>query len=143
MSPSQIRTSPSPSSKKISLPELEHISSALNLPPGTTKTALDIFNKAIIEERLTRNVSLQSLTAAATYIACKQHGLKLTIEEIATASGVDKKQIDLAHNLILAEFAYLTTSTPLRIGITKFIEKQSNFSSCFYSKIAKLRKRRP
>lgn len=73
------------------LSEITKIANNLNLPKSILETASVIYRKAV-KERLIRGRSIQGVTAAAIYLACRQCGLARTLEEIAQASAMSKKK---------------------------------------------------
>jgi hypothetical protein len=74
------------------LSEITKIANNLNLPKSILETASVIYRKAV-KERLIRGGSIQGVTAAAIYLACRQCGLARTLEEIAQSSSVNKKEV--------------------------------------------------
>jgi len=73
------------------LSEMSRIGNHLNLPKNILETASVIYRKAL-KERVIRGRSIQGVTAAAIYLACRQCKLPRTLEEIAQASNMNKKE---------------------------------------------------
>jgi len=101
------------------LSEITKIANNLNLPKNILETASVIYRKAV-KERLIRGRSIQGVTAAAIYLACRQCGLARTLEEIAQASSVNKKEVGRSYRFLIKELDY--SIPPLKPGqyITKF-----------------------
>jgi transcription initiation factor TFIIB len=101
------------------LSEITKISNNLNLPKNILETASVIYRKAV-KERLIRGRSIQGVTSAALYLACRQCGLPRTLDEIAQASNVNKKEVGRSYRFLIKELNY--SIPPLRPGqyITKF-----------------------
>ncbi len=101
------------------LSEITKIANNLNLPKNILETASVIYRKAV-KERLIRGRSIQGVTAAAIYLACRQCGLARTLEEIAQASTVNKKEVGRSYRFLIKELNY--SIPPLRPSqyITKF-----------------------
>jgi transcription initiation factor TFIIB len=101
------------------LSEITKIANNLNLPKSILETASVIYRKAV-KERLIRGRSIQGVTAAAIYLACRQCGLARTLEEIAQASTVNKKEVGRSYRFLIKELNYIIP--PLRPSqyITKF-----------------------
>jgi transcription initiation factor TFIIB len=101
------------------LSEMTKIASNLNLPKNVLETASLIYRKAV-KERLIRGRSIQGVTSAAIYLACRQCGLPRTLEEIAQASNVSKKEIGRSYRFLVRELNCFIP--PLRPSqyITKF-----------------------
>src|SRR5512139_953810 len=73
------------------LSEISKIANALNLPKNILETASVIYRKAVTEH-LIRGRSIQGVAVASIYVACRQCGLARTLDEIAQASSVNKKE---------------------------------------------------
>jgi transcription initiation factor TFIIB len=101
------------------LSEITKIANNLNLPKSILETASVIYRKAV-KERLIRGRSIQGVTAAAIYLGCRQCGLARTLEEIAQASSVNKKEVGRSYRFLIKELNY--SIPPLRPSqyITKF-----------------------
>ena len=101
------------------LSEISKISNTLNLPKNIVETASVIYRKAV-KEHLIRGRSIQGVTAAAIYMACRQCGLARTIDEIAAASNINKKEVGRSYRFLVKELDYFIP--PLKPGqyITKF-----------------------
>jgi transcription initiation factor TFIIB len=101
------------------LSEITKISNNLNLPKNILETASVIYRKAV-KERLIRGRSIQGVTSAALYLACRQCGLPRTLDEIAQASNVHKKEVGRSYRFLIKELNY--SIPPLRPSqyITKF-----------------------
>lgn len=103
------------------LSEISKISNALNLPKNILETASVIYRRAV-KERLIRGRSIQSVTAAAVYVACRQCGLARTLEEIAQASNISKKEVGRSYRFLIKELDYFIP--PLKPS--QYIAKFSN-----------------
>ena len=101
------------------LSEISKIANNLNLPKNILETASVIYRRAV-KEHLIRGRSIQGVTSAAIYVACRQCGLARTLEEIAQASGISKKEVGRSYRFLIRELDYFIP--PLRPSqyITKF-----------------------
>ena len=101
------------------LSEITKISNNLNLPRNILETASVIYRKAV-KEKLIRGRSIQGVTAAAIYLACRQCGVPRTLDEIAQCSRVNKKEVGRSYRFLVRELNY--SIPPLRPSqyITKF-----------------------
>jgi transcription initiation factor TFIIB len=101
------------------LAEITKIANNINLPRNIIETASVIYRKAV-KERLIRGRSINGVTAAAIYLACRQCDLARTLEEIAQASSVNKKEVGRSYRFLVKELNY--SVPPSRPGqyITKF-----------------------
>lgn len=103
------------------LSEISKIANALNLPKNILETASIIYRKAV-KEKLIRGRSIRGVTAAAIYMACRQCKLVRTLEEIAQASGIDKKEVARSYRFLIKELNYFIP--PVKPG--QYISKFSN-----------------
>jgi len=103
------------------LSEISKIANNLNLPKNILETASVIYRKAV-KEHLIRGRSIQGVTAAAIYVSCRQCGLARTLDEIAEASGIDKKEVGRSYRFLVRELNYFIP--PVKPG--QYISKFSN-----------------
>ena len=101
------------------LSEITKIANNLNLPKNILETASVIYRKAV-KERLIRGRSIQGVTAAAVYLACRQCKLARTLEEIAQASNVNKKEVGRSYRFLIRELDYFVPPVKPSQYITKF-----------------------
>ncbi len=101
------------------LSEITKIANNLNLPKNILETASLIYRKAV-KERLIRGRSIQGVTSAAIYLACRQCGLPRTLEEIAQASSVNKKEVGRSYRFLIKELNYFIPPLKPSHYITKF-----------------------
>jgi len=101
------------------LSEITKIANNLNLPKNILETASVIYRKAV-KERLIRGRSIQGVTAAAVYLACRQCKLARTLEEIAQASNVNKKEVGRSYRFLIKELDYFIPPVKPSQYITKF-----------------------
>ena len=84
------------------LSELDRMASALGLPKSVRETAAVVYRKAV-DKNLIRGRSIEGVVAAALYAACRQAGVPRTLDEIATYSRVDRKEIGRTYRFIARE----------------------------------------
>jgi len=101
------------------LSEISKIANALNLPKNILETASVIYRKAV-KERLIRGRSIQGVTSAAIYVACRQCGLARTLEEIAQAANTNKKEVGRSYRFLVKELKYFIPPVKPSQYITKF-----------------------
>ncbi len=101
------------------LSEISKIANSLNLPKNILETASVIYRRAV-KERLIRGRSIQGVTAAAVYVACRQCGLARTLEEIAQASNISKKEVGRSYRFLIKELDYFIPPLKPSQYITKF-----------------------
>lgn len=106
------------------LSEISKISNALNLPKNILETASVIYRKAV-KDQLVRGRSIQGVTAAALYMACRQCNVVRTLEEIAVASGIDKKEVGRSYRFLVKELNYFIPPVKPSEYISKFSNQLS------------------
>ncbi|KXA99550.1 transcription initiation factor IIB [candidate division MSBL1 archaeon SCGC-AAA259M10] len=85
-----------------SLSEINRMSSQLGLSNSVQEIASKIYRKAV-EENLIRGRSMEGVSSAALYAACREAKTPRTLEEIAEASRVDKREISRSYRFIARE----------------------------------------
>jgi transcription initiation factor TFIIB len=101
------------------LSEITKIANSLNLPKNILETASVIYRKAV-KEHLIRGRSIQGVTSASIYVACRQCGLARTLEEIAQASNINKKEVGRSYRFLIKELDYFIPPLKPSQYITKF-----------------------
>jgi transcription initiation factor TFIIB len=101
------------------LSEISKIANNLNLPKNILETASVIYRKAV-KEHLIRGRSIQGVTAAAIYVACRQCKLARTLEEIAQASNIAKKEVGRSYRFLVKELDYFIPPVKPSQYVTKF-----------------------
>jgi transcription initiation factor TFIIB len=87
---------------KLALAELKRVSSYLKLPNSVVEDASTIYRNAV-QRGLVRGRSMESVVAGALYAACRRHEIPRTLDELADASGIDKKEIGRTYRFITRE----------------------------------------
>jgi len=91
----QTRTRISDSTERnlaIALSSLDRMSSTLGLPRNVRETAAMIYRKAV-RRKLIRGRSIEGVSAAVLYAACRQCNVPRTLEEISKIANMSKKEI--------------------------------------------------
>jgi transcription initiation factor TFIIB len=101
------------------LSEMSKIVNHLNLPKNILETASVIYRKAV-KQRLVRGRSIQGLTAAAIYMACRQCGVARTLEDVSQASAVGKKEVGRSYRFLIKELRYFIKPVKPSQYVTKF-----------------------
>lgn len=105
----------------VALAGISKTGNKLTLPKNVLETASVIYRKAV-KERLIRGRLIEGVTAAAIYVACRQCGIPRTLEEVAEASNISKKEVGRNYRLFLKNLDY---SIP-PIKTSKYITKISS-----------------
>lgn len=84
------------------LSELDRMASSMGLPRNVRETAAMIYRKAV-NKNLIRGRSIEGVVAASLYGACRQCGVPRTLDEIADASRVGRKEIGRTYRFMTRE----------------------------------------
>ena len=101
------------------LSEISKMANNLNLPRNVLETASVIYRKAV-KEHLIRGRSIQGVTVAAIYVACRQCGVARTLEDLSEASTANKKEIGRSYRFLLKQLNYFIPPVKISQYITKF-----------------------
>jgi transcription initiation factor TFIIB len=82
------------------LSEIAKTANKLDLSKNVLETASVIYQKAI-KEQLINGRSIRGIAAASLYLACRQCGLARTIDELAHASAVNKKELGKNYRFLI------------------------------------------
>ncbi len=95
------------------LSEIDRMASHLALPRNVREAAALLYRKAV-EERLIRGRSIEGVSAAALYAACRECKVPRTLDEIADVSRVSKKEIGRSYRFIARELLiHLRPTSPI------------------------------
>jgi transcription initiation factor TFIIB len=97
----------------IALTELNKVSSNLVLSKNVKETAAMVYRKAV-DRGLIRGRSIEGVTYAAIYAACRQCKVPRTLDEIAEAAETDRREIGRIYRFISRELNInLNPTTPI------------------------------
>ena len=82
--------------------ELDRLADLLNLPSYIREEAAKIYREAV-DKGLVRGRSIESVIAAALYLACRIRKIPRTLDEIEEYSRVSRKEIARCYRLLLRE----------------------------------------
>jgi len=103
------------------LSELTKVAYKLNLPKNVLETSSVIYRK-VVKARLIRGRSIQGVAAAAIYMACRQCNIIRTLEEVAAAANITKKEGGRNYRFLLRK---LETRVP-PVNPTSYVSKFVN-----------------
>ncbi len=106
----------------IALSALVRIASRMGLPRTVRETAAMIYRKAFLK-KLIRGRSIEGVTAAALYAACRQCHVPRTLNEISNVAQIPKKEIGRAYRFIARELELKLIPTLPQDYITRFCSK--------------------
>ena len=87
---------------QFALSEIDRMASALGVPRSVREVASVIYRQALSED-LIRGRSIEGVSTAALYAACRKEGIPRSLEEIAEVSRVDRKEIGRTYRYISQE----------------------------------------
>ncbi|MBI3034616.1 transcription initiation factor IIB [Candidatus Woesearchaeota archaeon] len=87
---------------KLALGELKRVASYLKLPRSVEEESARVYTLAV-QRGLVRGRSMESVVAGALYAACRRHEVPRTLDELAEASGIDKKEIGRTYRFVTRE----------------------------------------
>jgi transcription initiation factor TFIIB len=123
----QTRTRISDSTERnlaIALSSLDRMSSTLGLPRNVRETAAMIYRKAV-RRKLIRGRSIEGVSAAVLYAACRQCNVPRTLEEIGRVANMPKKEIGRNYRNISRKLELKLLPTTPHDYISRFCSKLS------------------
>jgi transcription initiation factor TFIIB len=84
------------------LSEINKITDKLNLPRNIIETSSMIYRQAI-KKQLIRGRTIRSVVVASIYMACRQCGVIRTLEDVARAGNISKKDAARNYRFLLVE----------------------------------------
>ncbi|MFQ6077300.1 MAG: transcription initiation factor IIB family protein [Candidatus Bathyarchaeia archaeon] len=106
------------------LSEITRVAYKLNLPKNVLATASKLYRRAIRRD-LIRGRSIETVAAASLYMACRQCEVVRSLEEVAEAANITKKEGGRAYRFLLRR---LEADVPLfdhHRYVSKFVNKLS------------------
>jgi transcription initiation factor TFIIB len=95
------------------LTELDKVASRLNLPKGIREQAAIVYRKAV-DKGLIRGRSIEGVSAASLYAACRMCNIPRTLDEIADAARLNRKEIGRTYRFVARELDInLNPTTPV------------------------------
>lgn len=86
----------------IALTELDRVASYLGLAESIKEEAALLYRKCI-EKGLIRGRMIESVVSAVIYAICRNRGIPRTLDELADASGIPKKEIGRTYRFVVQE----------------------------------------
>ncbi|MFA9436194.1 MAG: transcription initiation factor IIB family protein [Candidatus Bathyarchaeota archaeon] len=104
------------------LSEMGKISYKINLPRNVIETSSMIYRRAI-QKQLIRGRTIQSVAVASIYMACRQCGVIRTLEDVAGAANITKKEAARNYRFLLRELKPSVPQVNPRGYISKIVNK--------------------
>jgi transcription initiation factor TFIIB len=103
----------------IALSELDRMASSLGLPRTVRETAAMIYRKAALK-KLVRGRSIEGVTTAALYAACRQCHVPRTLDEISNIAHISRKEIGRTYRYVSRELGLKLLPTSPEDYISRF-----------------------
>jgi transcription initiation factor TFIIB len=104
------------------LPEIARISSKLGMSKGVQQEVAVVYRKSM-EKGLTRGRSIDALVSASIYLVCNINKLGRTLDEVADASRVGRKELTRCYKIIKKELGVRIRVNHPRDFIQGFVSK--------------------
>jgi len=104
---------------RLAMSELRRVASFLNLPTVVRDEASRIYN-FVLQRGLVRGRSMESVIAACIYAACRSYNIPRTLDEIANASDVERKEIGRTYRFIVRKLKIKVTPSSPKDYISRF-----------------------
>ena len=104
----------------IALTELKRVGSYLNIPNSLIETSALLYRKTV-EKGLIRGRLIEAVVAAVLYSVCRTYNVPRTLNEMAEASGLTKKEIGRTYRFIVKELDIAVPLTDPSYYISRFV----------------------
>jgi len=98
------------------------VGNALNLPRTILESASLTYRRAL-RNKLVKGRSINGVVAASVYISCKQFGMARTLEEVASACAIAKKEAGRSYRHVAWDLSALLPLIPPEYYVTRFSEQ--------------------
>src|SRR3989338_4105021 len=104
---------------RLAMSELRRVASFLNLPTVVRDEASRVYN-FVLQRGLVRGRSMESVIAACLYSACRSYNIPRTLDEIANASDVERKEIGRTYRFIIRKLNIRVKQSSPKDYISRF-----------------------
>jgi transcription initiation factor TFIIB len=104
---------------RLAMSELRRVASYLELPSVVKDEAARIYNY-VLQRGLVRGRSMESVIAACIYAACRSYNIPRTLDEIANASEVERKEIGRTYRYIIRKIGLKMIPSSPKDYISRF-----------------------
>jgi transcription initiation factor TFIIB len=104
---------------RLAMAELRVIASYLHLPNVVRDEASRIYN-FVLQRGMVRGRSMESVIAACLYAACRSYNIPRTLDEMATASDVERKEIGRTYRFIIRKLGIKVKQSSPRDYVSRF-----------------------
>ena len=104
---------------RLAMAELRRVASYLSLPSVVRDESARVYN-FVLQRGLVRGRSMESVIAACIYAACRSYSIPRTLDEIATASDVSRKEIGRTYRFIIRKLGIKVKPSAPKDFISRF-----------------------
>lgn len=104
---------------RLAMSELRRVASFLSLPSVVRDEASRVYNY-VLQRGLVRGRSMESVIAACIYAACRSYNIPRTLDEIAAASDVERKEIGRTYRFIIRKLKIKVKPSSPKDYISRF-----------------------
>ena len=104
---------------RLAMTELRRVASFLNLPEVTKDEASRIY-QFVLQRGFVRGRSMESVIASCIYAACRSYDIPRTLDEMATASDVERKEIGRTYRFIIRKLGIKVKQSSPKDYISRF-----------------------
>ena len=104
---------------RLAMAELRRVASFLNLPSVVRDESSRVYNY-VLQRGLVRGRSMESVIAACIYASCRSYNIPRTLDEIAAASDVERKEIGRTYRFIVRKLKIKVTPSSPKDYISRF-----------------------
>jgi transcription initiation factor TFIIB len=104
---------------RLAMAELRRVSSFLTLP-GVVRDEASRVYRFVLQRGLVRGRSMESVIAACIYAACRSYNIPRTLDEIANASDVPRKEIGRTYRFIIRKLGIKVKPSSPKDYISRF-----------------------
>ena len=104
---------------RLAMAELRRVASFLNLPSVVRDESSRVYN-FVLQRGLVRGRSMESVIAACIYAACRSYNIPRTLDEIAAASDVERKEIGRTYRFIIRKLGIRVKQSSPKDYVSRF-----------------------
>ena len=104
---------------RLAMSELRRVTAFLDLPSVVREEAARIYN-FVLQRGLVRGRSMESVIAACIYAACRSYNIPRTLDEISSASEVERKEIGRTYRFIIRKIGLKVKPSSPKDYISRF-----------------------
>jgi len=104
---------------RLAMAELRRVASFLNLPSVVREESSRVY-RFVLQRGLVRGRSMESVIAACIYAACRSYNIPRTLDEIAAASDVPRKEIGRTYRFIIRKLGIKVKPSSPKDYIARF-----------------------